>query len=111
MANWLNSRLNEKITHWVSSGTDEFGNPSGFTRNIIHGRWEDRAVLFIDQNREEVRSESVVFVDSPISVDDYLYEGETTVSDPTTMDDARQIRQVHAMNTLRSGIRYRQAML
>lgn len=111
MANWLKRLLKEKITHWTVSGFDEFGSPTGFTRNIIEGKYEDRSELFINQNKEEERSEATVFLEDPVSVGDYLYQGESIANDPTTLDQAREVREVKKINSLKGDIVYRRAML
>lgn len=93
--------LKQKATHWTAVG-DGFGGFTYGTPAIIKCRWEARNAVFRDSQGEEVTSSALVYLASDVSIGDYVYEGETTVADPTTLTEARRVRQFNKMTDLRA---------
>lgn len=102
----------QDITVWQPGVNDGFG---GFTfpaPTLIKGRWEDKQELFRDAKGEEVLSEAIVYVDTDIVVGTYIAEGDqTATADPTTLQDAHQVRQFMKIPDLRQNDFERKAML
>lgn len=102
----------QDITVWQPGVNDGFG---GFTfpaPTLIKGRWEDTQVLFLNSKGEELMSQAVVYVDTDVSVGQYLVEGDlTATADPTTLADAHRIKQYMRIPDLRQNDFERKAML
>lgn len=85
------SGLTAPITHWVATpGT--YGGFSFSVPVVLNGRWEQRAELFLDQAGQKVVSRAIVYLDTDVALEDYLFEGESTVADPTTLAGTEQVR-------------------
>jgi len=82
--------------------------PDGFGGYIFSApialkcRWEKRATTFRDSQGEEITSIAIIYVSADVSIGDYIYEGTTTVADPTTLVEARRVRQFDKMSDLRN---------
>lgn len=108
---WVQRHLRQKVTWWQSQGNDGFGGTTYASPVVIKARWEDRSELFYDQQGEEVRSESVVFVDRDLSEGDYVYLGVSGSGDPTAVSGARVVRNFRKLPGLRANVFERRAML
>ena len=112
MVNWVTKNLRAKVTYWTPGARDLFGAIT-FTKQTIKGRWENRADQFIDRTGQEVVSRAVVYLDTDVSLDGYLFEGSSTAADPTAADvDAHQVRGIRKIPDLKiTGIFERKAFL
>ena len=86
-------KLPDCATYWGSPTTGGYGNVVFSAPAIIKVRWEDKHEKFLTMNGEEAISHAVVFVESDVDIGGYLYFGDSTVEDPTTLVGARIIRQ------------------
>lgn len=108
----ITRQLKEDVTHWPINGTDGYGGFTFATPIKLKGRWEDKAVLFLDANNEEHVSESIVFISADVVVGDYLGRGDLTdTADPTTISGPRRIRQRQKTTDLRNLQSIRKAFL
>jgi hypothetical protein len=57
-------------------------------------RWEDRAEAIRNKNGGEYVTKSRVFAGQDLSLDGYLYLGESDEVDPRTVDGAYEIQQI-----------------
>ena len=91
----MKRELHQKITNWtVTDGTP----------TVIDGRWEAKSVMFRSAKGEEETSDAIIYLASDVEVGSYLFEGETTVADPTTIN-AFRVRQFNKIADLRN-VRY-----
>ncbi len=75
--------LRQTATYWGPGvGTDIYGAQAFAEPVQLNCRWEDTAELFIDKTGVEVASKSKVFFADDISLEGYLYLGESTEEDP-----------------------------
>ncbi len=81
----------ETATYWAHSVSDGFGGYVFAAPVLIKVRWEVKRELFINENNEEETSSSLVYMDHPMEVGDYVALGDHinlvtgTVLDPTTL--------------------------
>jgi len=88
------NHLYQKATYWAPGAVSGFGGRTFSAPVTIRVRWEDRAELFIDADGNEVRSRSIVYSDISVKQGGYLFLGESTATDPTTVNNAYEIRDV-----------------
>ena len=94
--------LKETVTVWPTSGGLYDGCTFG-TPATQRARWEQKAVDFRTPNGEEEVSESVVWVLNDIDIGDYIALGDqTSIADPSTLVDARRVRQFSKIPDLRN---------
>ena len=102
----------QDITVWEPAANDGFG---GFTfpaPTLIKGRWEQKQELFKDADGEEQMSEAIVYVDTDVSVGQYIAEGDqTAIVDPETLPNAHRIKQYVKIPDLRQNEYERKAIL
>jgi len=86
--------MNQALTYWPPDGVDAFGGRTFGAPQEITGRWQTKRDLFRDPDGRELVSSTVVYTDQEVEVRGYLYLGTSAASDPTTVDGAREIRNV-----------------
>jgi hypothetical protein len=91
----------DTITYWAVASTDEYGKKTYSAPATISGRWEDRAVAFRDKHGQENVSKSVVYLESGIELDGYLFNGTSVASTPIGLEGAWEIQQTSTVNDLR----------
>ena len=102
----------QDITHWPTPTKDGFGGFTFVAPVLLKGRWEDKQELFRVKNGEEVLSEAVVYIDTDVVIGDYIAENDqTATADPTTLQEAHQVRQFIKIPDLRQTDFERKAML
>ena len=106
----LTRLLREDVTHWPLTGSDGYGGFTYGTPVKVKGRWEEKAVLFINDDQEEKVSEAIVFLETDIAVGDYLGQGNFVATpDPTTIVGPKRIRQRQKTTDLRNLLAIRKA--
>ncbi len=103
--------LNQTATYWAKDGEDDFGNTSFSSPQTIECRWEDNSEMFRDDNGNEVMSNAVVYVNKDLELEGYLYLGDNDANDPTTLDNAREIRKFEKMPSVDGSEYQRKAWL
>lgn len=93
--------LKQKATRWVLT-PDGFGGWTYSIPTVLTCRWEQRQKMFRDPFGEEVVSNALVYLDGDVDVGDYLWQGETTTADPTTLAGAFRVRQFNRLTDLRN---------
>lgn len=108
---YITRNLRGTVTYWAPGVNDGFGGVTFPTSVEIKSRWEDKAELFIDGSGNEITSVAKVYLVSDVALKGYLYNGETTVADPTMVSDAREIRAFRKIPNLKNTKFERLAML
>lgn len=89
---WNHRNLRQTITYWAPAAADGFGGRSFSSPTTIKGRWEGRVNLITDSAGREKVSNAIVYLSSQVVVNGYLYEGESTASDPLSVGAFEIIR-------------------
>ena len=97
----ITRNLKEVITHWSATPDGFGGYVFGPPDNEMLARWEERAEVFLDVRGNEQVSNAVVFLSKDVEVEDFLYRGETTEVDPTTLMHTFPVRRFTKMPDLR----------
>lgn len=97
----LNVNLREIITYWAPLGTGVFGEDTFDAPKQVNARWEDRQEMIRDKAGQEVISTSRIWLSEDISINGYLFRGETNELDPLQVDGAKEIRQFSKVPDLR----------
>ena len=84
--------LPQDITYWAYASEDEFGKVTFVAPVNIRGKWEDSIQLFTDLSGSEFRSLAIVYLESAVAVEGWLFNGKSTVVDPRTVSGAREIK-------------------
>ena len=99
------------VTHWPKGTPDGYGGYSYGAPVQITARWQDGRSLHwaIGQTGDQINA--LAYSTTAIKVDDFLYLGTSTSTDPTTVDDANIVKDVYAGSAL-DGVRrlYRAVM-
>ena len=92
----------QNVTYWSPGSNDGFGGVTFGTPVTVKGRWEDKAVLFIDASGNEVTSIAKIYLGIDVVLKGYLFEGETTAANPNTVSNAREIRSFRRIPNLKA---------
>jgi len=94
--------LNQVVTHWGTT-PDGFGGFAFTAPAALNGRWQKkREVIDRFGAGQEYVSTAQVFIDVDIIEGDYLFEGASAISDPSTLDGAFQVKKYEAVTDLRN---------
>ena len=86
------TRLRQQdATYWVKGAGDGFGGTAFGSPTAVKVFWATVEELVIDAEGKEKLSRAVAFTDQVIEEGSYMYLGTTTETDPTTLDDAREV--------------------
>lgn len=94
---------NQTATYWSATGTDTFGKRIFAAPDVIKVRWEDRITLVANNQGQELVANVEVWLQADYTAKngDYIALGNhSTVSDPLTVDGAREIRLVSSLPLL-----------
>lgn len=93
----------DTATYWVGSGgLDAYGNYSAYTSQSINVRWEDKNELYVTDNvGQEQRSDGVVYTETEIEVNGWLYLGQSSEISPKSQAGAKQVMKVNKMKSLK----------
>lgn len=97
---WYKRTLNETVTYWEPGTPDGYGGYDYADPVKLDGRWEDHYDLYLDDRGEERRAEGNVFLVDDVKVEGMLYRGDSNASDPTTVDGAKEVKQVKRVKSL-----------
>lgn len=112
-------KLKQNAIYWSSPVPDGLGGKTFADGIAIKVRWEDKQVLFVNDLKEEELSSSVVMVDRLLDKGGYLFRGlesdlesgQTLSTNPETIRDAKEIRNLGDALNLRNKVTVRQVML
>lgn len=96
----------QKATYWGTPVQSGFGGISFAAPIVIACRWEDKTEVFTDTSGVQRSSQAVVWTFDRLEDGGYLIQGDhRTVSDPTSLDDALEIKRSDEIPDLR-GLNY-----
>lgn len=104
----------QQATYWAPQGsTDTFGKAALAAPTTISVRWERKQEQAIDAKGREIVSKAIVFCDDSLDIqfDGFLYEGVSSVADPTNLDGAYQVRNVERVPSVRTLTALKMVML
>lgn len=106
---YITKNHKQDIVYWANPTPDKFG---GFTYTApvdIKGRWEDRQVLFKDNEGNELMSKSIIFLGQDVDFGGYLYLGTLASiasaideTHPKNVDGSEKIRGFTKIPNLRA---------
>ena len=82
----------QDATWWAKGAPDGFGGYIYATPVPLKVRWEERTELATDEEGNEFVARARVYLSQDMEVDDYLFLGISTVSDPRTVEGAHRIK-------------------
>lgn len=85
-------RMHQAATYWPPAGIDAAGKVTFGAPVAIACRWENRNEIFIGPQGREETSTAVVYVGSDVTLQGYLYLGDSVATNPKTVAGAREIR-------------------
>jgi hypothetical protein len=91
----LDKFYKQKITMWaITGGDDGQGKQAVAAPSVFYGRWEDKQEQFTDRTGQTTVSKAIIFFPEGIDLptDTWVFNGVSTVADPTTLPDAYQVR-------------------
>lgn len=109
--------LKQTAVYWAAPTKDGYQTPTFSTPSEISVRWENKSVLFVDENGKEVRSKATIYIDQDVDLDGYLFLGEVddlssdAQSDPRKENDAYPIRGVDNLCSFDGTTYVRRALL
>lgn len=93
-------------TYWGSPSQGGFGGTTFAAPILIKCKWEDRTEVFTDSTGSEKTSTAIVWTFDRLEDGGYLVRGDSSlVMDPTTLDDALEIKRSDEIPDLR-GLHY-----
>lgn len=84
-------RLVQTVTYWTRSTPDGFGGYSWTAPVQIKAHWEDRTELFVTSAGQSKASRAIVYLESDVEEGGYLFLGNSSVTNPTTLSGAWEI--------------------
>lgn len=90
----LDSLRTRECTYWAPGAPDGYGSRSWAAPRTVLCRWQDRSDREIDDTGVEFVSRAVVYPDSELELHGMLFRGETSETDPMSLDSAWTIRSV-----------------
>src|SRR5688500_5835038 len=98
----LSRMLKQDVTYWAPSGQSLEGGVTYEASVVLKARWENRAQEFSSQSGETAVSRALIYLQVPVAIGGYVYEGESEEADPRNLDDAQEIRQIASIPDLRN---------
>lgn len=90
----LDSLRTQTATYWAPGTPDGYGSRSWAAPVEVMCRWQDRSDRDIDDRGVEFTTRAVVYPDAELELHGMLYRGETTETDPMSLDGAWTIRSL-----------------
>ena len=96
--------LPEKITYWREADNDGFGGKTWNGPNVLNARIAYKQEKFTNINGDIEISTAVVYTDGDLQVDDKVFFGESTDTEPTqNSNDVRALSATPSGTTLKKG--------
>ena len=86
--------LTKKITYWAPNGRDGFGAQQFASPSVLSARWESKLTNVKNAKNEDVQSDISVWTEEALLRGGYVMLSESTATDPTALEDAREILSV-----------------
>lgn len=91
----------QQATYWAPAGFGAEGEVFSAPATILC-RWEDIAELFLNYQGEQVTSRSIVYTETRLTINGYLFLGISAAANPAVVTNAFKIRQSLAIPDLRN---------
>ena len=101
----------QDATWWAKGAPDGFGGFAFATPVALKVRWEERTELATDEEGNEFVARSRIYLPQDVEVDDYLFLGTSTVSDPRTVEGAHRVRDFRKIPDLFNNDAERKALV
>lgn len=99
----LARKLQQTCTYWAPTGqTDLYGKPVWSAPAVLQCRWENNQSQIMSKTGQEIVSKARVYLMTPVSVDGYLFLGESAEADPNKVDGVESIQNVGTTPDLRN---------
>lgn len=93
-------------TYWGSPSQGGFGDVTFAAPKVVKCKWEDRTEIFTDPGGTQRTSRAIVWTYDRLDDGGYLIQGNhTSVTDPTSLQDAMEIKRSDEIPDLR-GLNY-----
>lgn len=99
---WYRRNLHDTITYWAAGTKDKWGDETFSAPTSLTGRWENRTEQFLDFRGETRVSNALVYVDSEVELDGWIYLGTSSSTSPKSVDGAYSIRRVDRLGGFRA---------
>lgn len=83
--------MHQDISLWRSNGDYEFGEPSYQENELIKGRWQYKAVAYINREGEQSVSRAIVYLNTLVAVDDVIALGLFSFDNPREVPTAQRV--------------------
>lgn len=84
--------LRDQVTYWAPGATNAQGFATFSSPVLLQSRWESRQEQVVDDQGEEVTTDSVAYLLQSVEIGGYLHRGDKrNTADPTTLSGARRI--------------------
>ncbi len=103
--------LHQDATYWAQASVDGAFDPTFSSPVALKVRWENRTMKFIDAKGAERDSRAIVYLSTDVALGDFLLEGTSSASDPTTVDDAFEVRDFRTVPSVGNTETERRAIL
>lgn len=90
----LYGSLNQKAVYWGTPVTDGYGKLTFGTPVEVDVRWEAKMELFLSFNGKEELSQAIIYSETDMDVDGYLYLG--LLSELSTAEKTNPLLEVNA---------------
>ena len=105
------TRYTQIATYWAPSTYDAYGDPSFSAPVSMLVRWEKKRELYIGDKGNQLKSNSIVYVQIDVLTDGYLLLGASVAADPKGVTDAYLIRGVDKIPSINGDKFIRKAWL
>lgn len=98
------------ITYWAATPSGD----GGFTFSApisLKGLWEDKQELVADATGNQIVSQAIVYLNTEVAINGYLFLGTSIATDPTTVTKAWQIKNYGETPNVRGTEVLRKAVL
>ena len=82
----------QAATYWASASQDGFNEHGYAEPEVVFVRWEELSKQTMDSMSQTIESKAIVYTDNQsIDIDDYLYLGESSLTNPKALDKAYRV--------------------
>lgn len=98
----ISSCYPQKATYWTGRTDTGYGGYSYGAPTVIDVRWEERQEEVVSGGGEIVVSHAVVFTENRLEEGGYLYLGESSEADPTSVKDVNGLEVAYPIRRISS---------
>jgi len=104
-------QLPQTCTYWGAPVSSGFGGTTFSLPSPLPCRWEEKAEEFVDASGQTKVSRAIVYLSDDVEVGGYLFLGDVSTVDPTSLDGAYNIQRYSKMPDIRAANYLRKAWL